>query len=302
MGEPIIERTSADNLEHHIRGNLIAGKHQRAWKDVLVQVFRRYPMEDSVIVPAVAEPMLVWVVSGSGVVEERDIDGVWQSYEISTGDFFLTTTDTPYEMRWNVSTGEPFDVMHLYIGLPVFDAAFREQGNGNAKDFRLREISGIGDPVLSGFLDLIRMEVANTDNPSDQLIRGLAQGVAVHLIRRYADIEAEPVPKRNALPVFRLRQACRYMETSLEQDFCLDDLAKCLDMSRAHFSRLFKKSTGVAPSKYFIGLRMARARQLLRETNMPIINVGLEVGYSSPSHFAHIFRREVGVSPSDYRG
>lgn len=73
-------------------------------------------------------------------------------------------------------------------------------------------------------------------------------------------------------------------------------------MSEFHFSRLFKRSTGLTPSQYFIRLRMAEARRLLRETGRRVIEIGLDVGYASPSHFAQVFRRVVGVSPSEYRG
>jgi AraC-like DNA-binding protein len=66
-------------------------------------------------------------------------------------------------------------------------------------------------------------------------------------------------------------------------------------------SRLFKKTTGFAPSQYLIRLRMAHARRLLRETTKSMIDIGLEVGYSSPRHFAQMFRRAVGVTPSEYR-
>jgi AraC family transcriptional regulator len=48
-------------------------------------------------------------------------------------------------------------------------------------------------------------------------------------------------------------------------------------------------------------MRMAKARLLLRETSRSVIDVGLAVGYDSPSHFAQVFRREVGVSPTEYR-
>ncbi|MGO8586822.1 helix-turn-helix domain-containing protein, partial [Rhizobium ruizarguesonis] len=63
----------------------------------------------------------------------------------------------------------------------------------------------------------------------------------------------------------------------------------------------FKKATGLSPSHYLIRQRIAKARQLLQETNISIIEIGMSVGYSSHSHFAQIFRREAGVSPSDYR-
>jgi AraC family transcriptional regulator len=46
---------------------------------------------------------------------------------------------------------------------------------------------------------------------------------------------------------------------------------------------------------------MARARQLLLETDRSIIDIGLDVGYSSPSHFSQVFKRQVGVTPSHYR-
>jgi len=57
----------------------------------------------------------------------------------------------------------------------------------------------------------------------------------------------------------------------------------------------------LAPSQYFIRVRMREARRLLRQTERSMIAIALDVGYSSPSHFAQVFRREVGVSPTDYR-
>ena len=97
------------------------------------------------------------------------------------------------------------------------------------------------------------------------------------------------------------RRVIEAMDAQLADDFSLAQLARTAELSEYHFSRMFKRATGLSPSQYFIGLRMARARRLLIETQRSVIDIGLEVGYSSASHFSQVFRREVGVTPSAYR-
>jgi AraC family transcriptional regulator len=118
-------------------------------------------------------------------------------------------------------------------------------------------------------------------------------------MRTYAD-EITPEYK-GGLAGFRLRKVRDLMVTHLEDEFSLIRLAREAGMSEFHFSRAFKRTTGFKPSQYFINLRMERARRLLRESNRSIIEIGLNVGYTSLSHFARIFHREVGISPSRYR-
>ncbi len=107
--------------------------------------------------------------------------------------------------------------------------------------------------------------------------------------------------KRGALPAFKLRRVTDLMQKALDREFSLEALAAEAGLSPFHFSRVFKQSMGFSPSAYFIRMRMAEARRLLRETDKAIIEIGLDVGYSSPSHFAQVFRKEVGVTPSEYR-
>jgi AraC family transcriptional regulator len=165
---------------------------------------------------------------------------------------------------------------------------------------RLRDISGGRDQQLSNILELIHAELTAEGQGSRLFVQGLAQTLTVHLIRQYARHDAETRPS-NALPGAKLRRTIAFMEEHLEEPFNLARLAQTAGMSEFHFSRLFKKATGLSPSRHFIRQRIARAQQLLQETDTSIIEVGMSVGYSSPSHFAQIFRREAGVSPSDYR-
>jgi len=94
------ERTSAEAFEKHLPGKLIAASSGRSWKDLLVQIFSRQQVQETILVPAVPEPLIVWILSGAAVVEEREFGGPWQANLVTSGDFFLTTSPTPYELRW----------------------------------------------------------------------------------------------------------------------------------------------------------------------------------------------------------
>ncbi|WP_448144839.1 helix-turn-helix domain-containing protein [Pseudomonas silesiensis] len=296
-----VERTSATGLEAHIRGERIAATDGISSKDILVQIFNRERIEESFIVPAVAEPLIVWVLSGDATVEERVAGEDWSSSEVKKGDFFLTTSSVPYEMRWRVSGSEPFVVMHIYIALQLLERAIQEAHDGSAGSIRLREVSGGRDESLSVLLEQFRVELTTREETSALLIQGIAQCIAVHLARRYLDAGAENIAHRNALPAFKLKRVVNSMEKKLGEDFCLANLAHEIGMSEYHFSRLFKRATGHSPSQYFIKLRMSKARRLLIETKRRIIDIGMDVGYSSASHFSQLFKRETGVSPSHYR-
>lgn len=296
----VIDRTSAHGLEAYIRGERLAASDVLADRDMLVQIFNRERKEESFIVPAVAEPLLVWIISGNAAVQERELYGDWQCSQVSKGDFFLTTSSQPYEMRWNVDGVEPFEVMHIYLGIPLLEKAIHEVLGRSVEAVRLREVSGGRDDGLSVLLEQVRLELTGL-RASPLYLQGLAQCIAIHLARSYLDSSADDIVRRNALPAYKLRRVLSAMEANLAEEFNLGHLAEIAGMSEYHFSRLFKKAAGYSPSQFFIRLRMARARQLLVETDRSVIDIGLEIGYSSPSHFSQVFKREVGVTPTHYR-
>jgi AraC family transcriptional regulator len=293
----IPESTSAEAFDRYVPGRLLAASN--GWKNLLVRIYSEPRVEESVHYPAVAEPRLVRILSGAAVVEERELGGPWLKNHVQAGDFFLTASQSPYEVRWRAIGSEPFRTMHLYLGLPVFDRALEEAFQKDQGAMHLRDVSGFKDNFLSALLDGLHSELSSRYRGSSLFIEGIAQSLAGHLVRTYADETTEEYT--GGLPGFRLRKVRDLMVTHLEDEFSLTRLAREAGMSEFHFSRAFKRTTGFKPSQYFINLRMERARRLLRETNRSIIEIGLNVGYTSPSHFSRIFHREAGISPSRYR-
>lgn len=297
----IVDRTTAEDLRHHIHGRLLTASSGSAWRDIQVQLLSHQHLEQNLIVPAVAEPLLVWILSGSARIEERELKGDWMANDVGVGDFFLTNSTTPYEMRWQAKGSDPFEVMHLYLGLSVFEEAAKEVFDVAGRRLKVKDISGQNDRLLSLMLEQVRTELTANHSQSAMYIEGLAKTLAVHIVRNYTEPAEGKIERKSALPAMKLRRVVELMETHLDQEFSLRRLAEEAAMSEYHFTRLFKQATSLSPSQYFIRLKMAKARNLLRETDLSIIQIGMDVGYSSPSHFSQVFRRVVGVSPRDYR-
>ena len=99
----------------------------------------------------------------------------------------------------------------------------------------------------------------------------------------------------------RLRKVEDYVRSHLAESISIEKLAELTELSSFHFSRVFKQSTGMTPLQFVIRERMLKAQQLIRETSRSLIEIALEVGYTSPSHFAQVFRRTAGMAPTEFR-
>src|SRR5476651_61881 len=91
------------------------------------------------------------------------------------------------------------------------------------------------------------------------------------------------------------------VQAAIKEALCIDDIANLVQLSRRQLERLFKQYLGSLPSRYYLELRLQRARQLLLETNYSIVQVGLMCGFSSGSHFSTAFGALFGNTPREER-
>jgi transcriptional regulator GlxA family with amidase domain len=99
----------------------------------------------------------------------------------------------------------------------------------------------------------------------------------------------------------KLSEAVQLMEANIEEPLSTDDIANLVGLSRRQLERLFKQYLGRLPSRYYLELRLQRARQLLLDTNHSIVQVGLMCGFSSGSHFSTAFGTLFGNTPREER-
>src|SRR5262249_24581111 len=84
-------------------------------------------------------------------------------------------------------------------------------------------------------------------------------------------------------------------------DLSLQALANESGYSRVHCVRMFRTATGYSPHNYLLNLKLERARELLKNSSMSLIDIALDCGFSSHSHMSRLFHKLIGVTPSTYR-
>jgi transcriptional regulator GlxA family with amidase domain len=99
----------------------------------------------------------------------------------------------------------------------------------------------------------------------------------------------------------RLLEAMALMEANIGEPLTTEDVARLAGMSRRQLERLFRQHLGALPSRWYLELRLERARRLLQESAQSILQIGLSCGFSSAPHFSNAYRSHFGRTPRDER-
>lgn len=156
------------------------------------------------------------------------------------------------------------------------------------------------DPLLQHIALMLQAAIEGKGIVGQLYSQSLADALVIHFFRRYG--AARPLSEvSGGLSPYKLRNATAYIPEHLAQTISLTQLAAVGQTSPAHFARLFKHATGLAPHRYVIVRRMEEAKRLLSETEVSLSEIALQVGCADQSHFSALFRRHVGMTPKAYR-
>jgi AraC family transcriptional regulator len=142
--------------------------------------------------------------------------------------------------------------------------------------------------------------VLDAETSSPFAMDELALRLAATVLAAAAD-KREPVAAPSAKDERRISNVLRYIEENADQPLDLAALAEVAIMSKYHFLRAFRRTTGGTPYKFVLGVRMRRAAIMLRTTLLAITTIAFDAGFSDLSTFSKQFRDVFGVSPGGFR-
>lgn len=149
-------------------------------------------------------------------------------------------------------------------------------------------------------IDLMLKIIAN--DYGEDLANAVADQQIYSSIRTDQDTQRLSVPTRIGVRHPKLSQVIQMMEANIEEPISPSVLAKDVGMSTRQLERLFRRYLNRSPKRYYMELRLQKARNLLMQTDMSVINVALACGFASPSHFSKCYRSHYDTTPYRERG
>lgn len=149
-------------------------------------------------------------------------------------------------------------------------------------------------------IDLMLKLIAN--DHGEELANAVADQLIYSSIRTDQDTQRLSVPTRIGVRHPKLSQVIQKMESNIEEPISPSILAKDVGMSTRQLERLFRRYLNRSPKRYYMEMRLQKARNLLMQTDMSVINVALACGFASPSHFSKCYRAHYDTTPYRERG
>jgi AraC family transcriptional regulator, glycine betaine-responsive activator len=149
-------------------------------------------------------------------------------------------------------------------------------------------------------IDLMLKLIA--DDQGEDLANAVADQLIYSSIRTDQDTQRLSIPTRIGVRHPKLSRVIQIMETAIEDPISPATLAEDVGMSTRQLERLFRRYLNRSPKRYYMELRLQKARNLLMQTDMSVINVALACGFASPSHFSKCYRAHYSTTPYRERG
>ncbi|WP_428311850.1 helix-turn-helix domain-containing protein [Hydrocarboniphaga sp.] len=174
-----------------------------------------------------------------------------------------------------------------------------ESTSSAVPDFRF----AFEDEFASSCIPILLSEARSGGSFNFPYVHATARALVLHLMRGFVKpvmpdgVEAIP----NSESGLKLDAMLDFIDSRLTEPLSLNDLADQVGVSRSHSARRFRAVTGMSPHRYVTQRRVEKAKQMLRETSLCLIQIALDVGFSNQSHFTQVFHSFAGETPSQFR-
>jgi AraC-like DNA-binding protein len=228
------------------------------------------------------------------------VESLGYSRKLEPGDVFLVPPRIP--VRFRIEENSHFQMVYSH-----FDLLLGDRVVNNARRYikgRPPRISLPGIPAMNLFFTFDTMELTEellqATRRDDEAAQLRVQSLILEVLSEArSDLVRSPAERTHGLPL--VDAALGYLEKNMQRPLFVADVARELRVSASHLTRIFQAQLGESPIQALVRMRLARAREMLRDPRWNVQEIAVACGYESLSFFTRVFGRQHGCSPTAYR-
>jgi AraC-like DNA-binding protein len=190
----------------------------------------------------------------------------------------------------------PFDILQFHFPVSMLS----DSVNGERVPTLQPPPVGTPDPMADRLARALLPALEQPQLASRLFVSHMAMAFGAHLLHTYGAAPPEPA-RRGGLARWQEQRVKELLAANLDGAVSMGELARVCGMTPSHFSTAFRHSTGVAPTAWLGQLRIAKACELLRHTELSLAELALASGYADQAHFTRCFAQRMGVPPGAWR-
>jgi AraC family transcriptional regulator len=241
------------------------------------------------------EDQLLHLFMKAAVIGNSLRDAAIAKIPVAPGQVVFCPRKEWHNIRW----GERISVLSVIISDSALMEAARERLTERSLEIVPKHV--VTDERLTHLLLALDAERARGYSSGKLFVDCIESALANVLLTSFNTFAPRSIYSKGGMAPRLLRRVVEFMHANMDKQIGLKDLADCAGLSLSHFSFQFRASTNQSPHQYMLRLRVERSKELLADSRLSVLDVGLEVGFRNQQHFATVFRNSVGVPPSVYR-
>jgi AraC family transcriptional regulator len=273
--------------------NPLLSSRGRGWQGVTVELHRFRDLDTLVRAP----DHVIALHLGGAVTVHREHGGQVRSRAMTAGDVTITPVGPP--VRWR-QVGQSL-VLLMRLSPAYIRTIAGDECAIDPDRFEIQPVFSARDPQVEhlGHRLLAGLELEGAD--SHLYVDTVTCELTIKLLRDYTTVPAAPAWAKAKLSPHKLRRAMQFIDENLRNDLTLTAIADAVALSPGHFAHAFRNATGVAPHRYTVERRVERAKELLRNSDLPLTEIAARIGCATQSHFSVVFHRVTGLTPRQFR-
>lgn len=217
------------------------------------------------------------------------------THDFAAGDLYVRSLAEDYKADYQTR----FDFILMELPRSFIERTSGEMGRTRLR--ALRETAGQADPVLALLAQALVPALCRPEQACRLFVDQLAMTIGTHLVGQYGDEPVQSTKINRLLSPRCVARAKELLAARIDGEVSIAEVADACALSRSHFTRAFRDTTGQTPYQWLLAQRLERACVLLTNAAMPLAEVAVACGFADQSHFTRAFSRHMGMAPGAWR-